>query len=93
VLAVDVVIFAVTQAELQVLLHRRNEDPFQGAWTLPGVAMRMDETLETHPGGLYRKKPCGLTTLTSTCILNSWPRLMPCIAIRADERSVWLIWD
>lgn len=47
VLAVDVVIFTVIQAELQVLLHRRNEEPFAGAWTLPGVAVRMDETLES----------------------------------------------
>jgi 8-oxo-dGTP diphosphatase len=46
VLAVDVVIFKVEDAQLHVLLHRRNEEPFQGAPALPGVAVRIDETLE-----------------------------------------------
>ena len=46
VLAVDVVIFAVREARLHVLLLQREEEPFEGAWTLPGVAMRVDETLE-----------------------------------------------
>ena len=46
VLAVDVVIFKVEDAQLHVLLHRRNEKPFQGAPALPGVAVRIDETLE-----------------------------------------------
>jgi 8-oxo-dGTP diphosphatase len=46
ILAVDVVIFAIEGARLQVLLHRRDEEPFQGAPALPGVAVRIDETLE-----------------------------------------------
>lgn len=47
VLSVDVVILTVQQSRLQVLLHRRAEDPFRGVWALPGVAVRIDETLET----------------------------------------------
>lgn len=47
VLAVDVVIFTVRDSHLQVLLLRRDEEPFAGAWTLPGVAVRVDETLES----------------------------------------------
>jgi 8-oxo-dGTP diphosphatase len=46
VLSVDVVIFTVAQARLQVLLQRRGEEPFRDAWALPGVAMWVDETLE-----------------------------------------------
>lgn len=46
ILAVDVIIFGIEKAQLQVLLHRRNEDPFQGAFALPGVAVRLDETLK-----------------------------------------------
>ncbi|MBD3309474.1 NUDIX domain-containing protein [candidate division KSB3 bacterium] len=46
VIAVDVVAFMVEHAQLQVLLHQRQEDPFRGAWALPGVAVRIDETLQ-----------------------------------------------
>lgn len=46
ILAVDVVIFRVADAQLHVLLHRRNEEPFQDALALPGVAVHMNETLE-----------------------------------------------
>ena len=46
VLAVDVVILTVKDARLRVLLQKRKEEPFQGAPALPGVAVRVDETLE-----------------------------------------------
>ncbi len=46
ILAVDIVIFRVEAGELQVLLHRRAEEPYQGALGFPGVAARLDETLE-----------------------------------------------
>ena len=45
VLAVDVVLFRLQGAELAVLLYRREAEPFSGAWALPGVALRADETL------------------------------------------------
>jgi 8-oxo-dGTP diphosphatase len=46
VLAVDVVVFSLEGAELVVLLSRREKKPFEGTWALPGVALRLDETLE-----------------------------------------------
>ncbi len=46
VLAVDVVIFRIEDAHLHILLHQRTEEPFLDASTLPGVAVRIDETLE-----------------------------------------------
>ena len=56
VLAVDVVIFTLEQACLHVLLHRRTEDPFRDAWALPGVAVRVDETLERAARRALREK-------------------------------------
>jgi 8-oxo-dGTP diphosphatase len=47
VVAVDVVALRLAQGRLEVLLHRRAEDPFQGVWALPGVALRVDEALES----------------------------------------------
>ncbi|MBN2381957.1 hypothetical protein JXQ70_03655 [bacterium] len=45
VLAVDVVVLTVWQGELYVLLPVRQEEPFSGARSLPGVAIGTDETL------------------------------------------------
>ncbi|GAK55909.1 NUDIX hydrolase [Candidatus Vecturithrix granuli] len=45
IVAVDVVVFRVHQERLEVLLHRRREEPYQGIFALPGVAVRVDETL------------------------------------------------
>ena len=56
VLAVDVVILTVIEARLRVLVHRRNEEPFKEAWTLPGVAVRVDETLENAAKRALREK-------------------------------------
>jgi len=47
VLAVDVVLFAVYEKKLRVLLQTRQKEPFRYAPALPGVAVRVDETLET----------------------------------------------
>ena len=40
------VVFQVRDARLQVLLWRRGQAPFRGAWSLPGGALEADETLE-----------------------------------------------
>jgi len=47
VLAVDVVLLQAAEGTLEVLLQRRVEQPFRGQLALPGVAVRVDETLET----------------------------------------------
>ncbi len=56
VLAVDVVVVHVRQAQLQVLLQTRTEDPFRGALALPGVAIRVDETLANAAKRALREK-------------------------------------
>ena len=42
---VDVVIFALEGDDLQVLLVRRQDHPFQGMWAVPGSFVKMDESL------------------------------------------------
>ncbi len=45
-LRVDVVIFAIRDKTLQVLLWKRAEAPFRGAWSLPGGFVGKDEPIE-----------------------------------------------
>jgi 8-oxo-dGTP diphosphatase len=42
----DVVIFTLRDADLQVLLIRRRNPPFQGMWAIPGGFVGIDESLE-----------------------------------------------
>jgi 8-oxo-dGTP diphosphatase len=44
--AVDLVIFTVRDRDLQVLLIRRGEAPYEGRWALPGGFVRIRESLE-----------------------------------------------
>lgn len=44
--AVDVVIFTVDGGRLQVLLSRREHEPFAGRWALPGGFVRPDESAD-----------------------------------------------
>ena len=43
---VDVVLFSFAEAELRVLLVKRDVDPFAGSWVLPGGAMSDTDNLE-----------------------------------------------
>ena len=45
-LAVDCVVFGLDDDDLKVLLIRRDIEPFQGRWALPGGFVRMDETVD-----------------------------------------------
>lgn len=42
--AVDIVVFTIIDADLKVLLIRRGEAPFKGAWALPGGFLRVGMT-------------------------------------------------
>ncbi|MEN8256836.1 MAG: NUDIX domain-containing protein [Thermodesulfobacteriota bacterium] len=43
---VDCVVFGLDEEDLKVLLIKRNLDPFQGRWALPGGFVRLEENLE-----------------------------------------------
>lgn len=45
-LTVDIVVFALDDADLQVMLIERDLEPFAGQWALPGGFVRVEETLE-----------------------------------------------
>ncbi len=43
---VDVVIFTLREGDLQVLLVKRKNPPFEGRWAIPGGYVEVDESLE-----------------------------------------------
>jgi 8-oxo-dGTP diphosphatase len=43
---IDLVIFTVNDEELKVLLIKRAEDPFAGAWSIPGGFLKLGESLD-----------------------------------------------
>ena len=45
-LTVDCVVFGYDEGDLRVLMIQRNQDPFAGAWALPGGFVQMDESIE-----------------------------------------------
>ncbi|MCA9772645.1 MAG: NUDIX hydrolase [Myxococcales bacterium] len=55
---VDAVILTLSEGKLQVLLHRRPQAPFAGAWALPGGFIRVAEDADTEAaiGRVLREK-------------------------------------
>lgn len=55
---VDAVILTLSEGKLQVLLHRRPQAPFAGAWALPGGFIREAEDADTEAaiGRVLREK-------------------------------------
>ena len=70
ILAVDVVIFSVRQKHLCVLLHERKSEPFAGAQALPGVAVRIDETLLSAAQRALNEKSALPPAICSTIYLE-----------------------
>ena len=54
--SVDVVCFALTGDTLSVLLVQRAEEPFAGAWALPGGTVGADETLDAAASRLLAER-------------------------------------
>lgn len=42
----DILIFTIRNSELNILLVKRNIEPFKNMWAIPGGFVRMEETLE-----------------------------------------------
>jgi 8-oxo-dGTP diphosphatase len=51
--AVDLVIFTILDADLKLLLIKRNEPPFKGHWALPGGFVRVGDAHEDQGEDLY----------------------------------------
>jgi 8-oxo-dGTP diphosphatase len=54
--AVDLAIFTVQEARLELLLIRMKREPFTGKWALPGGRIRGDETVERAATRELREK-------------------------------------
>lgn len=55
-ITVDVVLFTIAEDQLNILLIKRNNEPFKGVWALPGGFMQEDETGEMAAARVLRNK-------------------------------------
>jgi len=53
---VDIVVFSIRAAALQVLLWRREEEPFAGYWSLPGGFVKSRESLDRAAARILEEK-------------------------------------
>lgn len=53
---VDVVLFSIDDGMLRTLLVKRQDPPFQGAWSLPGGFVRMEESLDEAAARVLKSK-------------------------------------
>lgn len=55
-LTIDVVVFTMKDNLLQVLLTKRNKEPFKGRWAIPGGFIRLSETLDDAALRILKEK-------------------------------------
>lgn len=55
-LTIDVVVFTIKENKLQVLLTKRNKEPFMGRWAIPGGFIRLSENLDDAAMRILKEK-------------------------------------
>lgn len=55
-LTIDVVVLTIKDNKLQVLLTKRNKEPFKGRWAIPGGFIRLSENLDDAAMRILKEK-------------------------------------
>lgn len=55
-LTIDIVVFTIKDNKLQVLLTKRNKEPFMGRWAIPGGFIRLSENLDDAAMRILKEK-------------------------------------
>ena len=55
-LTIDVVVFTIKNNKLQVLLTKRNKEPFKFRWAIPGGFIRLSENLDDAAMRILKEK-------------------------------------